>query len=190
MSTRGRRKLTGAAPVPGNQNADLSTNVVVGSKSVASGQRRAKAKVPVARRTKVVLTPVKKRALRRKKPTRVPKIGTEVVSDAESDSSQLLEDPELLAVVSGSEDEIQSKIDQLRKQLAKLETRQESRRQLKLKSPQFASGDGSHREPNAVNKRADPTGRSESRNVQWQNEPRYIFGPVRKMQSPFWLVGE
>ena len=161
MSTRGRGRPTGAAPVPVNQNVDLPLNVVVGSKSVASSQTRARAKVPVARKTKVVVTPVTKRALRRKKSTRVPKIGTAVVSDAESDSSKFLEDLELLAVGSESEDETQLKIDQLRKQIAKLEARQESRRQLKLKPPQLASGDGSHREPNAVNKRADPTeGRS------------------------------
>ena len=161
MSTRGRGRPTGAAPVPVNQDVDLPLNVVVGSKSVASSQTRARAKVPVARKTKVVVTPVTKRALLRKKLTGVPKIGTAVVSDEESDSSQFLEDPELLAVGSESEDETQLKIDQLRKQIAKLEARQESRRQLKLKPPQLASGDGSHREPNSLNKRADPTeGRS------------------------------
>ena len=68
----------------------------------------------------------------------------------------MLVDFELSAVE--SEDETQLKIDQLRKQIAKLEARQESRRQ---KPPQLASGDGSHREPNSLNKRADPTeGRS------------------------------
>ena len=159
MSTRGRRKPTGAAPVPVNQKADLSPTVLVGSKSVASKQTRgAKAKAPAARKSRVVVTPVTKRALLKKKPIRVPKVGTTVVSDEESDSSKLLEDPELSAVGGESEDETQLKIDQLRKQIAKLEARQELRRQ---KPPQLASGDGSHREPQSLNKRADPAeGRS------------------------------
>ena len=156
MSTRGRRKLTGAAPVPGNQDPDLPPVVVV-----ARQTRGAKAKAPAARKTRVVVTPATKRALLKKKPTRVPKIGTTVVSEEESDSSQLLEDLESLAVGSGHENETQLKIEQLRKQIAKLEAKQESRRQLELKQSQMKSGDGSHREPNALNKRADPTeGRS------------------------------
>ena len=80
------------------------------------------------------------------------------MSDEDFDSSKLLEDLELSAVGGESEDETKLKIDQLRKQIAKLEARQESRRQ---KPPQLASGDGSHREPNSFNKRADPAeGRS------------------------------
>ena len=159
MNIGGHRKPTGAASVPGNQNTDQPLNSVVGSKSVASKQTRgAKAKAPAARKSRVVVTPVTKRAFLRKKPIRVPKVGTAVVSDSESDSSQLLEDPKLLVVGSESEDGTQLKIDQLRKQIAKLEARQESRSQ---KPPQLASGNGSHREPNSLNKRADPTeGRS------------------------------
>ena len=64
-------------------------------------------------------------------------------------------------IESESEDDSQLKIEQLRKQIAKLEAKQESRRQLKLKQPQLKSGDGSHRGPNSLNKRANPTeGRS------------------------------
>ena len=50
--------------------------------------------MPAARKTKVIVTPAKKRAPPKKKPTRVSKIYTAVVSDEESDSSQLLKDPE------------------------------------------------------------------------------------------------
>ena len=156
MSTRGCRKPTGAAPVPVNPETDSPPAVVVARRT-----RGAKAKAPTARKSKVSVTPAAKRALLKKRPTRVPKRDTVVASDEESDSSQLLEDPELLAVGSESEDEIQLQIDRLREQLARLEARQESRRQMKLKSPQVASGDRSHREPKVVNQRVDPTeGRS------------------------------
>ena len=159
MSTRGRRKQTGAGPVPINQNFDQPPNVEVRSESVAVGQKRAKAKAPVARKTSVVVTPAKKRFVRKKKLTRVPKSGTAVSLVEGSDSSTLLEDPELSVVESEPEDETQLKIEQLRKQIAKLEARQESRRQ--LKQSQSKSGDGSHREPKVMNKRADPAeGRS------------------------------
>ena len=154
MSTRGCRKPTGAAPV--NPEPDSPPAVVVARRT-----RGAKVKAPTARKSKLSVTPAAKRALLKKRPTRVTKKDTVVATDEESDSSQLLEDPELLAVGSESEDEIQLQIDRLREQLARLEARQESRRQMKLKSPQVASGNGSHREPRVVNQRADPTeGRS------------------------------
>ena len=156
MSSRGRRKPTRAALAPVNPELDSPPAVVVARRT-----RGAKAKAPTARKSKVVVTPAAKRALPKKRPTRVPKRDTVVASDEESDSSQLLEDPELLAVESESEDEPQLQIDRLREQLARLEARQESRGQMKLKSPQVASGDGSYREPKVVNQRADPTeGRS------------------------------
>ena len=150
MSTRSRRKPAGTAPVPDPETVPTATVVK---------PTRAKAKVPAAKKKKVIVTPIKKRVPPQKKPTRGPKRGTTVVSEEESDSSQLLKDPELSVVESESEDDCQLKIEQLRKQLAKLEAKQESRRQLKLKQSQ--SSDGSHREPNSLNKRADPTeGRS------------------------------
>ena len=153
MSTRSRRKPTEAALAPVNPEPDSPPAVVVARRT-----RGAKAKAPAARKTKLVLTPAAKRAFLKKKATRVPKRDTVVASDEEFDSSQLLEDPELLAVGSESEDEIQLQIDRLREQLARLEARQESRR---LEPPQLVSGNGSHREPNSLNKRADPTeGRS------------------------------
>ena len=124
MSTRGRRKPTEAAPAPLNPEPDSPPAVVV-----ARQTRGAKAKAPTARKSKVVVTPAAKRALLKKKPTRVLKWDTVFASDEESDSSQLLEDPELLAVGSESEDETQLQIDRLREQLARLEARQESRRQ-------------------------------------------------------------
>ena len=154
MSTRGCRKPTGAAPV--NPEPDSPPAVVVGRRT-----RGAKAKAPAARKTKVVVTPAAKRALLKKKSTRVPKRDTVVATDEESNSSKLLEDSELLAVGSESEEEIQLQFDRLREQLARLEARQESRRRMKLKSPPVASGEKSHWEPKVVNQRADPTeGRS------------------------------
>ena len=136
-----------------NPEPDSPPAVVVGRRT-----RGAKAKVPAARKTKVVVTPAAKRALLKKKPTRVPKICTAVVSDEESDSSKLLEDPESAAMEPGPTNETQLKIEQLRKQIAELEAKQESRGQ---EPPQLAFGNGSHREPNLLNKRADPTeGRS------------------------------
>ena len=156
MSTRGRRKQTGTSQVPIDQYSDQPPNVAA-RKSVAAEQTRAKAKVSATRRTKVIVTPVEKRAPLEKKSTRVPKVGTAVSLVEESDSSQLLEDPELSVIESKSEDESQLKIEQLRKQLAELEAKQKSRRQLKLKQSQFKFDSGSHREPNSLNKRADPT---------------------------------
>ena len=153
MNTRGRRKPTGAAPVPVNPEPDSPPAVVVARRT-----RGAKAKAPTARKTKVVVTPVPKRAFLKKKSTRVPKIGTAVVSDEESDSSDILEDPESAAMEPGPKNETQLKVEQLRKQIAELEAKQESHNE---KPPQLASGNESHREPNSLNKRADPTeGRS------------------------------
>ena len=150
MSTRARRKPAGTAPVPDPKTVPTATVVK---------PTRAKAKVPAAKKKKVIVTPIRKRVPPQKKPTRGPKRGTTAVSEEESDSSQLLKDPELSVVESESEDDSQLKIEQLRKQLAELEAEQESRRQLKLK--QARSDDGSHREPVAISKRADPTeGRS------------------------------
>ena len=147
MSTRSRRKPAGTAPVPDPEPVPTATVVK---------PTRAKANVPAAKKKKVIMTPIKKRVPPQKKPTRGPKLGTTVVSEGESDSSQLLKDPELYE----SEDDSQLKIEQLRKQLAELEAKQESRRQLKLKQSQ--SSDGSHREPKSMNKGADST---EGRNL-------------------------
>ena len=100
MSTRERRRQAGTSRVPLNQNGDQPPNVTVRSESVAAGQTRAKAEAPATRKTKVVATPVRKQAQLRKKLTRVPKVGTAVSLVEESDSSQLLEDPELSVVES------------------------------------------------------------------------------------------
>ena len=126
MSTRGHRKLTGAVPAPVNPDPDSPPAVVV-----ARQTRGAKAKAPAARKTKVVAKPAKKQALPSKKPTRVPKADPVVTSDEESDSSQLLEKPESLAIELGPENDSQLRIEQLRKQLAELEANQESRNPLK-----------------------------------------------------------
>ena len=141
---------TETAPVPDSESVPTATVVK---------PTRAKAKGPGAKKKKVIVTPIKRRVPPQKKPTRGPKRGTTVVSEEESDSSKLLKDPELSVVESESEDDFQLKIEQLRKQLAELEAKQESRRQLKLKQSQ--SSDGSHREPKLMNNCADPTeGRS------------------------------
>ena len=58
MSTRGRRKPTGSALAPVNLEPDSPPAVVV-----VSRKRGAKAKAPAARKTKVIVTPVTKRAL-------------------------------------------------------------------------------------------------------------------------------
>ena len=107
MSTRGRRKQTGPSRVPINQNVDQPPDV---AGSVRTKKTKAKAKVPAARKSKVVATPVKNRAPPRKNPTRVPKFGTAANLNDESDSSQLLEDPELSVIESESEDDSRLKI--------------------------------------------------------------------------------
>ena len=84
---------------------------------------------------------------------RVSKTRTAIVSDDESESSQIFEDRKLSETE--SDDESHVEIARLRKQLAKLKANQESRKQLK----QSQSDDGSHREPDLKSRRVDPTER-------------------------------
>ena len=124
MSTRSRRKPTGTATVSDPETVPTATVVK---------PTRAKAKAPAAEKKKVIVTPIKKRVPPKKKPTRGPKQGTTVVSEGVSDSSQLLKDPEPSVVGPEPENDSQSRIEQLRKQLAELEANQGSRNPLKRK---------------------------------------------------------
>ena len=110
------------------------------SEPAAKKQPKTKSKVPVARKSKVVVTPVKRRVPVKKRATsRVPKKGTTIVSDSESESSQMIEEQklsqELSVMETESEDESQNQIEQLRQQqqLAELDANQESRNPLKSK---------------------------------------------------------
>ena len=58
MSSRGRRKPTGTSQVPRDPGPDPIPDVAV--RKSAAEQTRAKVKVPVSRKTRVVVTPVEK----------------------------------------------------------------------------------------------------------------------------------
>ena len=139
----------GAAPVPGNQDPDSPPTVVA-----AGPTRGAKAKVPTARKIKTVVIPAKKRAPPSRKPTRVPKMDALVESDEESDKSQILEDPESLAVE--SEEDSQLKLEQLRKQLAELEANRESRNLLKRNQSRVEPDLGIRQELSPPDRRGNP----------------------------------
>ena len=82
-------------------------------------------------------------------------------SEEESDSSQILEDPESLAVEHGSEDNSQSRIEQLRRQLAELEATQGSRNPLKRNQFRVEPEVGTHQEISPPERRGNPAeGRS------------------------------
>ena len=140
----------GTVEVPTSRNVRTRSDVALNLEPVVRDQTRIQTRVPVAKQNKLV-------ASKTNPTTRVPKTRTAIVSDDESDGSQFCEDRELSEIE--SDDESQVEIERLRKQLVKLRANQESRKQLKLNQSQF--DDGSHREPVAMSKRADPTeGRS------------------------------
>ena len=76
-----------------------------------------------------------------------------MVSDDESENSQIFEDRRLSEAE--SDDESRVEIKRLRKQLAELKANQESHKQLKLKQSQYDNG--SYREPDSEVRRVDPT---------------------------------
>ena len=94
MNTRSR---TGTITVLRNQNADPVPVV-----------KRTRAKA--ARKPKAAVTPAKKQGPSKQKPTRVPKTGTTVVPDEESDSSELLDHFKSSVMGSESEGDTQSRI--------------------------------------------------------------------------------
>ena len=151
--TRARTRLMGTLEVPANQNVGPTSDVALNLEPVARNQTKVRTREPVTGQSKLTMSPVRKLVVSKKNPTtRVPR--TAIISDDESDGSQFCEDRELSEME--SDDESQVEIERLRKQLAKLKANQESRKQSQLKS-----GDGFHREPIAMRKRADPTeGRS------------------------------
>ena len=156
MNTKGRRKPTGAAPVPENQDSDSPPTVLA-----ARTTRGAKAKVPAVRKTKIDATTAKKRAPPKKKPTRVPRMDAIVESEEESDSSQILEDPESLNVESEPKEDCQLKIELLRRQLAELEANQQSRNPLKRNPSRMGSDLGARPELSPPDRRSSPAeGRS------------------------------
>ena len=162
MNTRGRRKQTGTTRVPADLNSEPAPNAAKVAEPVAKKQTRPRTKVPTMKKSKVVVTPVKKRVLTKKKiTTRVPKTRTALVSEDESEGSQVSENPELSVVVTDSDGEPQDKIEKLRKQLADLEANQGSRNPLKSKQVRNVPERGTLRVPGSPEKRGNPAeGRS------------------------------
>ena len=129
--------MMGTFEVPTNQNVGPTSDVATMVEPVGLRKRS-----PVTRQSKLTMSPVKKLIVSKKNPTtRVPR--TAIMSDDESDGSQICEDRE-------SDNESQVEIERLKKQLAKLKADQASRQQSRLKSD-----DGSPREPIAKGRRAD-----------------------------------
>ena len=162
MSTRGRRRQIGTSRVPADPNIEPVPVATVGSEPAAKKQAKTKTRVPVARRGKIVATPVKRRVPAQKRTTsRVPKRGTTMISDNESENSQVVDERELSVLETESEDESQTQIEQLRKQLAELEANQESRNPLKSKRSRAVPETGTFRESSSPEKRGNPAeGRS------------------------------
>ena len=173
----------GAAPVPGNQDFDSPPIVVA-----AGPTRGAKAKVWTVRKTKADVMPAKKRAPPKKKPTRVPKMDAIVESEEESDSSQILEDPESLDVGSEPKEDSQLKIEQLRKQLAELEANQESRNPLKRNQSRVEPDLGARPELSPPDRRGNPAEGRSLGTFNGKNRLGHFPGPLRDLQSTFRLV--
>ena len=126
MIIRRRKKQSGTSEVPvgGTEGPTVSDEIEI--EPVAEKKTRARTKVPVTRKSRVVVTPVRKLVPMKKRLfVRGPKTRTAPVSDKESESSQVLEDRELPATESECEDESQLEIERLRKKLAELEVDQE-----------------------------------------------------------------
>ena len=88
MNTRSCTRLMGAFGVLTNQNFETTSNVTINFEFVAKNQ--AKARGPVARQDKLILSPVKKPVLSKQRPTtRVSKTRAAIVLDDESESSQI-----------------------------------------------------------------------------------------------------
>ena len=113
MITRSRLKQAGTFQVPINQNFKTTSNVAANSELFARKQTQAKVSVPS--RNNVIDTPMKRRVLRS---------GTAIISDHESDSSQIYGNRKV------SDDESHLEIMRLKKQLAKLEANLEPLTQL------------------------------------------------------------
>ena len=136
----------GTVEVPTSPNDGTMSDVALNLEPVVRNQAKVQTRGPVTRQDMLVVS-------KTNPTTRVPKTRTAIVSDDESDGSQSCENRELSEIE--SDDESRVEIERLRKQLVKLRANQESRKQLKLNQSQ--SDDGSHREPVAISKRADPT---------------------------------
>ena len=148
MSTRSRRKTAGTDPVPVNPNVQ----------SVAAA-KKTRAKAPVTKKTKVVVTPAKRRAPLKKQTTKAPQVSVAVESGTESDDSSLLEDSELSAMVAGHTVHSPSEIDKLKQRLAELEANQESRNPLKRNRARAVPEP--YQEPSPPDRRGNPAeGRS------------------------------
>ena len=146
MITRARSRLMGTVEVPTSRNAGMSSDVALDLGPVVGNQAKVQTRGPGTRQDKSVVS-------KTKSTTRVPKTRTANVSDNESDGFQSGENRKLSEME--SDDESQVEIERLRKQLVKLRANQQSRKQ--LKSNQSQSDDGSHREPVAMSRRANPT---------------------------------
>ena len=163
MNTRGRQKPSGTSQVPVNLTEGPTVSSHVPEPVVRKS--RAKTKVLVARKSKVVVTPVKKRVpVKKRLTTRGPKTKTTPVSDEESEGSRVLEDPkDLECPIAGSEseDESQLEIEQLRKKLVELEADQRSCNSLNEKRSQLGPETGNHHVLSPPAKRCNPVeGRS------------------------------
>ena len=61
LSTRGRKKATGISKVPTNQSTEpMTSTVTIPAEPLGRKQTRSRTKVPATRKSKVVVTPVKR----------------------------------------------------------------------------------------------------------------------------------
>ena len=155
MIIRRRKKQSGTSEVPvgGTEGPTVSDEIEI--EPVAEKKTRARTKVPVTGKSRVVVTlvrkliPVKKRLF-----VRGPKIKTAHVSDEESESPPDLEDLDLPVVE--SDEESQLEIERLRKKFAELEADQRSSNPLKEKRSQLEPETGTHQILSPPDKRCNP----------------------------------
>ena len=132
MNTRGRLKQSEISRGPVDLTEGPSVSTGEGPEPVVRRSTRGKAEVPATRKSRVVVTPVKRRVSVKKRPVvRGPKRKTAHVLDEESESPPDLEDLDLQ--VEESDEESQLEIERLRKQLTELEDDQRSCNPLKEK---------------------------------------------------------
>jgi len=160
MNTRGRKKQSGTSRGPVDSTEGPSVPTGEGPEPVVRRSTRGMAKAPTTRKSRVVVTPVKRQVPIKKKPVaRGPKTKTTQILDEESESPQELEDPDL--PVEESDDESQLEIERLRAKLLELEANQGSRNPLKAKRSELGPLRETHVMANPPERRGHPTeGRS------------------------------
>ena len=163
MNTRGRKKQSGTSGGPVDSTEGPSVSTDKGPEPMVRRSTRGKAEASTTRKSRVVVTPVKRQVPVKKRPVlRGPKTKTAHVVDEESESSQELEDLDL--PVEESDDESQFEIEQLKKKLLGLEANQGSRNPLKAKRSELGPLRETHPQLSPPERRGHPDRGSESRN--------------------------